>query len=130
MPKPEQIRFRCPECDYLSRDTVLTGASSVVICEQCSGVAERAALVAGDDGILGLKPEVPEDDWSGRFIAVYPDGSRTAVDLGGHVLRPGERVPGNALVLDRWNVTDEPVEGRFEIVGILKEAGGSEPELP
>ena len=125
MPKPEQISFRCPECNSVSRDRVLTGASSVLVCEQCGAVTERSGLVAGPDGIFGLKPEPPEDDWSGRFIALYPDGSRSDLDLGAHVLRPGERIPGRPFVLESWSVTDEPVEeGRFEIVGVLKEIDG------
>jgi hypothetical protein len=125
MPKPEKISFRCPECNSVSRDTVLTGASSVLVCEQCANVTERWGLVAGHDGIFGVKPEPPDEDWSGRFIALYPDGSRTDVELGGHVLRPGEQVPAKPFLLERWDVTDEPVEeGRFEIVGVLKEIDG------
>jgi hypothetical protein len=122
MPNHEQISFRCPECDYLSRDTILTGSSSVLICEQCANATEKTGLVAGKDGVFGLKPEPPEGDWAGRFIAVYPDGSTTGLDLEGHVLRPGEQVPGKPFVLKRWDVTDEPVEdGRFEIIGVLTE---------
>jgi ribosomal protein S27E len=122
MAKPECISFRCPECEHLTRDAILTGASSVLICAQCGNVTERWGLVAGDDGVCGLKPEPPEKDWAGRFIAVYPDGSRKTLDLDGHVMRPGEQIPGGPFVLDRWDVTDEPVEeGRFEIIGVLKD---------
>jgi hypothetical protein len=122
MPKREQISFRCPECDYLGCDTILTGSSVVVICARCANVIERTGLLAGEDGIFGLKPEPPEEDWSGSFVAVYPDGSRTSVELDGHVLRPGEQVPGSQFALKRWDVTDEPVEeGRFEIIGVLTE---------
>jgi hypothetical protein len=126
MPKHEQISFRCSECDYLSRDTILTGVSAVLVCEQCASVIGRHELAAGDDGVFGLKPEPHEGDWAGRFIAVYPDGSRTRLDLGGHVLRPGDLVPGTPFVLERWDVTDEPAEeGRFEIIGVLTEKDGS-----
>jgi hypothetical protein len=122
MPKREQISFRCPECDYLCRDTIITGSSVVLICERCANVVERTGLLAGEDGVFGLKPEPPEEDWSGSFIAVFPDGSRTGVDLEGHVLRPGEQVPGRSFALERWDVTDEPVgEGRFKIIGVLTE---------
>ena len=34
----------------------------------------------------------------------------------------GTRSPGSQFALERWEVTDEPVEeGRFEIIGVLTE---------
>jgi hypothetical protein len=46
-----------------------------------------------------------------RFLASYPDGTESDFDLGGHILRPGDELPGKGgIVLDRWDVTDIPIE--------------------
>jgi ribosomal protein S27E len=60
MPKREQISFRCPECDYLGCDTILTGSSVVVICARCANVIERTGLLAGEDGVRRLPGREPD----------------------------------------------------------------------
>lgn len=59
--------------------------------------------------------------WSGRFLAVYPDGTRGDYDLDGHVLAAGDELPGGGYVLDHWEVTKQPVaDGKPMLVGILR----------
>jgi hypothetical protein len=62
-----------------------------------------------------------------RFLASYPDGTESDFDLGGHILRPGDELPGKGgIVLDRWDVTDIPIErGEFGVVGILRDPKSS-----
>lgn len=71
---------------------------------------------------FGVKPDPAADGWEGSFQAVYPDGARRRFDLNGQQLREGERLPGTNLVLERWQVSEQPAEnGRFTVVGFLND---------
>jgi len=110
--------FRCPECGDLGDDRV---DAVVLLCENCGASVERTSLIVGHDGIHGVRPEPPPDGWSGRFEAVFPDGTRSELDLKGRVLRPGDSLPGTDFVLEQWEVTEEPREnGLFGVVGVLR----------
>jgi hypothetical protein len=109
--------FRCPACGVTCEDR---DDAVVLLCEGCGESVQRTSLVAGRDGIWGVRPDPPSDGWDGRFEAVFPDGGREELDLKGRVLRPGDSLPGTDFVLEEWEVTDEPVqEGLFGIVGVL-----------
>jgi predicted RNA-binding Zn-ribbon protein involved in translation (DUF1610 family) len=114
----EEKFFRCPKCGELGgdrRDAV------VFLCQNCGGPVKRTSLVGGHDGIHGVKPEPPPEGWSGRFEAVFPDGTRSELDLNGRVLRPKDPLPGTDFVLEQWKVSDEPLaKGLFGVVGILR----------
>jgi predicted RNA-binding Zn-ribbon protein involved in translation (DUF1610 family) len=114
----EEKSFRCPECGELGDDR---DDAAVLLCENCGESVKRTSLVAGHDGIYGVRPEPPANAWSGSFEAVFPDGTRSELDLKGRVLRPEDSLPGTDFVLEQWEVTDEPLQnGLFGIVGILR----------
>jgi hypothetical protein len=93
----------------------------VLLCQNCGESVERTSLVAGHDGIFGVRPEPPAEGWSGRFEAVFPDGTRSELDLKGRVVRLEDPLPGTDFVLEQWEVTDEPLEnGLFGVVGVLR----------
>jgi predicted RNA-binding Zn-ribbon protein involved in translation (DUF1610 family) len=113
----EETSFRCPDCGELGDDR---DDAVVLLCENCGESAERTSLVAGHDGIYGVRPKPPAD-WSGRFEAVFPDGTRSELDLNGRLVRPEDPLPGTDFVLEQWEVTDEPLEkGLFGVVGVLR----------
>jgi predicted RNA-binding Zn-ribbon protein involved in translation (DUF1610 family) len=95
---PEQKSFRCPECGELGDDR---DDAVVLLCASCGESVERTSLVAGHDGIYGVRPEPPNDGWSGRFEAVFPDGTRSELDLQGRLLRPEDPLPGTDFVVER-----------------------------
>jgi hypothetical protein len=95
--------------------------AAVLLCENCGKPVERTSLVAGHDGICGVRPEPPADGWGGRFEAVFPDGARSELELKGRVLRAGDSLPGTDFVLEGWEVTDHPLhKGLFGVVGVLR----------
>ena len=66
------------------------------------------------------KPTPPEA-WEGRFIAIYPDGNTSDFDLAGTVIRPGDEIGDTGYILERWDVTDEPMhDGKYMAVGYLR----------
>lgn len=68
------------------------------------------------------QPPEPPTVWNGRFLAAYPDGTVSDYDLKGHMLRPGDELPGG-WILDQYSMTDRPVaEGKYMVVGILRKA--------
>jgi hypothetical protein len=66
------------------------------------------------------KPTPPEA-WEGRFTAIYPDGNTSDFDLAGTVIRPGDEIGDTGYILERWDVTDEPMhDGKYMAVGYLR----------
>ena len=63
----------------------------------------------------------PPEAWEGRFIAIYPDGSSSDFDLAGTVIRPGDEIGDTGYILERWDVTEEPMpDGKYMAVGYLR----------
>ena len=119
-----QVTIRCPACERLFQPLPpLRGDTRT--CFSCGHEVALTELVRGPrDGIWGVRPAPPSGAWEGSFLAIYPDGTRSDFDLSGSRLRPDQTVPGKpGFVLDRWDVTDVPVEGgHFGVVGILRNA--------
>ena len=125
MSTPEQWQIRCPGCKRLYTDPTVRD-NVYRVCPHCRVKVEHAELIRGRDGVCAVKPEQPTA-WESRFLAIYPDGTESDFDLGGYILRPGDEIPGKGgIVLDRWDVTDIPIErGEFGVVGILRDPESS-----
>jgi hypothetical protein len=122
---PNQRTIRCPACDGMFQDWT-PRQRPIRSCAFCGSEVAEDKLVRGPDDVWGVRPEPLSGVWNGRVLAVYPDGSRSDLDLGGVGLRPGDRIPGKTFAIERWDVTDRPVEGgRFGVVAILRAAPGA-----
>ncbi len=70
-----------------------------------------------------VAPDLPTT-WTGRFIALYPDGSQSDYDLNGFPLSPGGEL-AHGYVLDHWERTVKPLaEGKPMLVGVLRRKTG------
>jgi hypothetical protein len=96
--------FRCPACHKLSHHEIARGATSVLLCEHCGHTVQTSALIAGDDGVSGVRPDPAGNGWESSFEAVYPNGDKRVLDLHGYTVREGEPVPGTNYLLERWEV--------------------------
>ena len=114
-------RFRCPSCEALSGDETAGARTAVLICENCGDAVHTSDLIAGSDGVFGIRPDPENDGWCSSFWAVYPDGARELFDSNDEPLRQGDALPGTRFCIDRWQLSEEPVQGRFDVVAILKE---------
>jgi hypothetical protein len=64
------------------------------------------------------KPD-PPDAWDGEFILHYPDGHQSHFIQRGVMHRVGDRYDSTPYKIERFEVLDEKVEGKWMLCAVL-----------